>query len=149
MKRTTASLHYNADGSEFSPPSGDILNPEATASFIHLVHDRYYDALKDHFGKTIWGIFTDEPNPLGRGGLKDVRPWTWGFADFLQRRLGYDFRPHVALLAAAGRKDLATWMARDYLEAYARGLNGYIQDLRHITLTSRETPLAVRGQAHG
>lgn len=91
-------VHYLPDGGEFSPPAGDILNPEATASFIRLVHDRYFDTLQDHFGKTVRGVFTDEPSPLGRGGREDVRPWTRGFADFLQARLGYDFRPHLAAL---------------------------------------------------
>jgi hypothetical protein len=52
-----------------------------------------------------------------------------------------DFRPHVALLVAAGHKDLATGLAQDYLDAYARGLNRFITDLRRITETSRVTRL--------
>ncbi len=50
-----------------------------------------------------------------------------------------DFRPHVAALQAAGLADLANHIAQDYLEAYAAGLNGYIQELHRITLASRET----------
>jgi hypothetical protein len=53
-----------------------------------------------------------------------------------------DFRPHVGLLAGIGHKDLANRMAHDYLEAYARGLNGFIDDLQRITKASRETHLA-------
>jgi hypothetical protein len=34
-----------------------------------------------------------------------------------------DFRPHVAPLVAAGRADLATLLAQDYLDAYARAAN--------------------------
>ncbi|UCG82350.1 MAG: hypothetical protein JSW38_09115, partial [Dehalococcoidia bacterium] len=52
-----------------------------------------------------------------------------------------DFRPHVGMLEACGRKDLATRIAQDYLEIYAHGLNDFVRDLRHITLTSRETRL--------
>lgn len=48
-----------------------------------------------------------------------------------------DFRPHVALLHAAGRYDLARRVAQDYLDAYADGLNGYVHDLQRITLASR------------
>jgi hypothetical protein len=58
-----------------------------------------------------------------------------------------DFRPHVGQLAAAGRKDLATWIARDYLESYARGLNEYIRGLWRITLSSRETQAQASGAA--
>ena len=50
-----------------------------------------------------------------------------------------DFRPHVATLLSAGRKDLANLMAQDYLDAYADGLNAYVRDLSRITLASRET----------
>ena len=50
-----------------------------------------------------------------------------------------DFRPHVGMLEASRRKDLATRIAHDYLDAYAHGLNNFIRDLRRITLASRET----------
>ena len=52
-----------------------------------------------------------------------------------------DFRPHVGLLVAAGHSDLATHIAQDYLDAYARGLNDFIRDLRRIVSASRETRL--------
>ena len=50
-----------------------------------------------------------------------------------------DFRPHVAALLAAGRKDLASLVTQDYLDTYAQGLNTYVQDLFRITMSSRET----------
>ena len=52
-----------------------------------------------------------------------------------------DFRPHVGLLEAVGQRELATRIAQDYVDAYARGLNGYVSDLRRITQASRETRL--------
>ncbi|MBI4557140.1 MAG: hypothetical protein HY706_06105 [Candidatus Hydrogenedentes bacterium] len=100
-------VHYLPDGKEFSPPSGDILNPEATASFFRLVLYHHYEVLKDHFGKTIIGMFTDEPGVLGRGGLPDIRPWTWNFETFLHDYLGYDFRPHLAALWEKEEPDAA------------------------------------------
>jgi hypothetical protein len=92
-------LHYLNEGEkgrlkEFTPPAGDILNPEAVASFIHLVYDRYAQEFGADFGKTVIGIFTDEPNPLGR----DVRDMVAGNAavlDQVSKILGYDFRPHL------------------------------------------------------
>ncbi len=50
-----------------------------------------------------------------------------------------DFRPHVSTLMNMGRKDLANLIAQDYLDAYAEGLNTYVQELSRITLASRET----------
>jgi hypothetical protein len=49
-----------------------------------------------------------------------------------------DFRPHVSMLNAAGRHDLATRIAQDYLDNYASGFNTYVHDLRRITLASRQ-----------
>ena len=49
-----------------------------------------------------------------------------------------DFRPHVGLLAAVGQPALANRLTQDYLDAYARGLNVYIRDLRHIVITSQD-----------
>lgn len=43
-----------------------------------------------------------------------------------------DFRPHVGSLERAGRKDLALRIAEDYLEAYVRGFNQYLAELRQI-----------------
>jgi hypothetical protein len=49
-----------------APPAGDLLNPQAVASFLHHTHDQYYAHLKDHFGRTVVAMFTDEPMVLGR-----------------------------------------------------------------------------------
>jgi hypothetical protein len=92
-------VHFGMDDSDpGAPPSGDILNPESVASFLHLTHDRHYETLGEHFGKTILAIFTDEPDKLGRRHKPDVQPWTWGLEVFLQDYLGYDFVPHLAAL---------------------------------------------------
>lgn len=40
----------------------DAMKKEAIAEFISQTHDKYYDKLKDEFGKNIPSIFTDEPN---------------------------------------------------------------------------------------
>ena len=91
---------------------------------------RFITAKDDNEAKTLaWGVISDAAGVM-RLSLRD-------------------FRPHVALLVGAGRADLAAWMARDYLEAYARGLNQYVQELRRITLTSRDTPAAAREHLDG
>ncbi len=83
---------------------------------------RFITAKDDNEKKTLaWGVITDASGVM-RISLRD-------------------FRPHVSRLHAIGRQDLAGRIAQDYLESYAHGLNAYIQDLRLITISSRETRL--------
>ncbi len=92
-------IHFGEDDNEpGAPPAGDILNPEAVESFLELVLDVYYRELGEYFGKTIIGIFTDEPNPLGRKPIKDAHPWTWGMLEYANKLLGYDFRSALPYL---------------------------------------------------
>lgn len=75
---TIRGIHFGEDdGDKQAPLSADILNPEAVDKFIALTHERYYAALKDYFGNTIVGIFTDEPCALGRN-TKNFFEWTNG-----------------------------------------------------------------------
>jgi len=83
---------------------------------------RFITAKDDNDKKTLaWGVITD--------------------AQGVMRVTLRDFRPHVALLEAAGQRDLAQRLAQDYLAAYVRGLNQYILDVRRMTISSRETHL--------
>ena len=75
-------IHFGEDDGEANAPrTADLLNAAAVAKFIELTHERYYALLKEHFGKTIVGFFTDEPSVLGRGPVWGCRPWTHGFED--------------------------------------------------------------------
>lgn len=92
-------VHYGQDdGDSGAPPSADLLNPEAMQTFFRLALDGYYDALGEHFGKTITAIFTDEPDVLGRGHLRGVEPWTWDMDVFCSDYLGYDLVPLLPVL---------------------------------------------------
>jgi hypothetical protein len=83
---------------------------------------RFITAKDDNDKKTLaWGVMTD-----ARGVMR------------LSLR---DFRPHVGLLAAAGRSDLARWVAQDYVDSYAAGMNKFVRELRRVTVASRETRL--------
>jgi len=53
----------------------DLMNPQATATFIELAHERYRTAVGKEFGKTVLGMFTDEPRLLGCVGTPEV-PWS-------------------------------------------------------------------------
>ncbi len=109
-------LHYVGDGpAEDEPPAGDILNPRTAAAVIELVYDEFHAALGDHFGTTILGIFTDEPNPLGKCREADVFPYTPGLLDHVPRLIGRAVDP-AALWTDAG-------LAGDYRRAVRLRLN--------------------------
>ncbi|MDB5327980.1 MAG: hypothetical protein JWM57_3549 [Phycisphaerales bacterium] len=92
-------LHYIGEGpAEDEPPAGDILNPRTTDAIIELVYDRFRREFGEHFGRTILGIFTDEPNPLGRLRERGVMPGTANILPEISRLLDYEFRPHLASL---------------------------------------------------
>ena len=92
---TIRGIHFGEDDGEAEAPlSADILNPEAVDCFIHLTHDRYYEALSEYFGNTIIAFFTDEPCALGRNAGQ-FREWLPGL--------------EKEILAAGGRlEDLET-----------------------------------------
>ncbi|MBQ8654081.1 MAG: hypothetical protein IJ507_04010 [Clostridia bacterium] len=81
---TIRGVHENEDdGEPDAPASADLLNPEAVRAFIRLTHERYWEVLKEHFGKTVIAMFTDEPDITGRNARPGCKPWTDGFmADF-------------------------------------------------------------------
>lgn len=106
---TIRGLHYTDDVDqprradrreppEDSPPAADLLNPDAVACFIRLVHERFHAEFGEHFGRTIRAIFTDEPALLGRGAPADARPGTTGIVEQVSDWLGYDFTPHLPAL---------------------------------------------------
>jgi hypothetical protein len=82
------------DGHASAPPAADILNPEAVACFLRHTHEHYYAHLKEHFGRTVVALFTDEPMVLGRGPKRGPNPWpfTPGFLAELQPHWPEDVR---------------------------------------------------------
>ncbi|MFE5323321.1 glycosylhydrolase-like jelly roll fold domain-containing protein [Paenibacillus sp. NPDC056579] len=80
---TIRGIHFGEDdGEPNAPAAADLMNPLATAKFIRLTHDKYYERLKDYFGTTIQAMFTDEPDLLGRRHRKGLRAWTEGFLGY-------------------------------------------------------------------
>ncbi len=115
-------LHYIGEGpAEDEPPAADLLNPDAVAAFVRLVYDRYYEALSDHFGQTVFAIFTDEPGLLGRCRERGVQPGTTGILAHVNAALGYDFTPHLPALWYDDEPDAARYR-QDYARAVAQRL---------------------------
>jgi len=101
---------------ENAPPAADILNPQAVACFIRLVYQRYYDEFKEHFGKTIHAIFTDEPSFLAKRSERGAIPGTTGILEHVNRFLGYDFTGYLPALWYKDEPD-AEHHRRDYFRA--------------------------------
>ncbi len=79
---TIRGIHFGEDDGEAgAPAASDILNQKAVDKFIELTHDANYEHLKEYFGTTIIGFFTDEPNVLGRRS-RGHHPWSDGFLEF-------------------------------------------------------------------
>jgi len=101
---------------ENAPPGGDILNPESVACFIRLVYQRYYDEFKEHFGKTVRAIFTDEPSLLARRAERGAMPGTTDILEHINSHLGYNFRPYLPALWYKDEPDAERYR-RDYQQA--------------------------------
>lgn len=117
-------VHYSQEDSEpGAPPSADILNPEAVARFFRLALEPYYERLGAYFGNTILGVFTDEPDVLGRRHRPGVRPWTFGYEQYLRDYLGYDFLPHLEAIFDEAHSEHAR-----YLRDWRRALNARLDE---------------------
>ena len=77
----------------------DAMDDEAIGEFIRLTHQRYWEAVGDRFGKSVPGIFTDEPNasyekqctiptPEYRGRI--LYGWSRFFEEKFRRHYGWD-----------------------------------------------------------
>jgi len=66
----------------------DLLNPEVVRAFIKTTHEAYAARVGQEFGKTILGIFTDEPQLSGDAPFSV--PWTPGFPAYFADKTGYD-----------------------------------------------------------
>lgn len=90
---------------------------------------RFITAKDDNQQKMfMWGVITDDKD-IVRLSLRD-------------------FRPHVTLLLRLGMQDLTQLITQDYVDAYARGMNQYVTELREIAVASRETKLWARNESH-
>jgi hypothetical protein len=70
----------------------DLLNPETTALFISLVHEEYKKRFAADFGKTISGIFTDEPffGVFAPDVTQKALPWSSVLTERFKAVKGYD-----------------------------------------------------------
>ncbi|HON06042.1 MAG TPA: glycosyl hydrolase [bacterium] len=70
----------------------DLLNSDAVDDFIQKTHEVYKKDLGKYFGKTIPGIFTDEPKWIG------WLPWSSKFIDYFKKIKGYSIVDYLYML---------------------------------------------------
>ncbi|HOX05376.1 MAG TPA: glycosyl hydrolase [Planctomycetota bacterium] len=110
----------------------DALNPDAIKAFIACTHEEYRKAVGREFGRTVPGIFTDEPN-YGHFALKGPEvdrayPWTGRLPEEFRRRRGYDLIARLPEIShrvegarfSPVRRDYYQVATELYTEAYSR-----------------------------
>ena len=88
-KKPDELLHFYYDT---RPTYTDLLNPKAVREFIRHTHEEYRKAVGREFGKTVPGIFTDEPQWTGI-------PWSAELPKFFKKLHGYALEPVLPSLA--------------------------------------------------
>lgn len=111
----------------------DMLNPDATQSFIRSTYERYYELVGEYFGKGIEAFFTDEPalaglyldppsfsvtvedEPDENIPLYPTANWTEDFASVFAENRGYEIGDRMLYLFQ-GDSDEAKRFRWDYYQ---------------------------------
>ncbi|MCL2407402.1 MAG: hypothetical protein FWC95_05680 [Defluviitaleaceae bacterium] len=127
----------------------DTMSKKAVDRFIGVTHERYYETLKDSFGKTVPAIFTDEPDIHHKHHFADSNqkipvsmPFTRDFDETYQAMYGesiLDFLPELFWELAGGRPSRARYRYHEHVcarftEAFADNIGKWC-DERGIMLT--------------
>jgi hypothetical protein len=126
-------------GGDLLEPFGsyvDVSNPAATRLFLELTHEAYRQRFAKHFGKSVPGIFTDEPkfrNPLpwGHGVAAKIEPITPALAFALAGETGE--------AANAERRRYRRVTARAFLEHWTTPISRWCARHR-LALTGHISP---------
>ena len=127
----------------------NTLKKEAIECFTRCTHERYKAVVGDEFGRTVSGIFTDEPQFTGKqyfASPDDPRdliiPFTSEFTDGFSARYGYDFPdvlPELFWEIPEGGASVHRYRYHDYIAAlfaenYAGTLGAWCRR-NHLKLT--------------
>ena len=122
----------------------DTMSRKATERFIELTHEKYKENCGDRLGKSIKGIFTDEPHRgNGMGNYSEANGvnscamcWTDDFFEEFESRYGYDareklpelfYRPYGERFAPIKHDwfDLANNL---FIERFAKPINDWCEE---------------------
>ncbi len=97
-------------------PYVDLLYQGVTRKFMDLTMKGYEKYNKPDFGKTLMGIFTDEPNLEAAMGPNSAFRWTPDLFPEFEKRWGYDLKVNLPALA----DEVGDWkkVRHDYYDAH-------------------------------
>lgn len=99
----------------------DTMNREAVDCFINQTHEKYKEACQERLGKSILGIFTDEPHrgamfsSFSEGRVNRV-PYTEALFPAFWQRFGYDLKKRLPYLFLREEETSFSKTAMDYIE---------------------------------
>lgn len=145
----------------------DTLKREATEKFIELTHERYKKNCKDRLGKSIKGIFIDEPHRgqfmAAAGNINPnpewLIPWTESLFDEFKKRFGYDvvnYLPEIYLAYKGSEVSQVRWhyielLQQLFIENFVKPINDWCEE-NNLVLTGHflhEDSLTVQTWAVG
>lgn len=115
-------------------PPADNINKDTVKRFIETAYEPYKERFGDEFGKSIPGIFTDEPNIASSTtdyGDEAVRlSYTYEFPEYFKEKRGYDFSdiiPALFMEHDISKKARHDWF-RTIAEMFAENFSKQIYD---------------------
>ncbi len=106
----------------------NILREETVAKFIEMTHEKYKEAIGEEFGKTVMGVFTDEPTSLYRFDGAHPGPWDEQLFEMFEEDHGYSLKPYLYALfyeplspeEIKAREDYRETVTRRYHRAFIK-----------------------------
>ncbi|MBW5447720.1 hypothetical protein GE107_16825 [Cohnella sp. CFH 77786] len=135
MRRHVASPNEWCHGDTYP----DHLNPESTAIFLETTYERYKSAVGEEFGRTIPGIFTDEPSILGfKEGLDQPEmtwiPWSDVLPGVFADKRGYEIWDRLPYFFFHGRPsskirfDFWKTVTEQFCESYSKAIGDWCRE---------------------
>lgn len=130
----------------------DTLNGEATQAYISTTHEKYKKICGDRLGKSIAGIFTDEPHRgrlmsafgsssgEGTDHLEYTVPWTYALFDEFAQKFGYDLKarlPELFMWYKGAKVSQVKWhyvelLQQMFLDNFVKPINEWCKKNRII-----------------
>lgn len=98
----------------------DMFSYDAVTKYIEMTHEVYKKAIGDEFGKTVPGVFTDEPTTLYHFWAPSFGPWSDIFPEEFEKDHGYSILPYIHALFYIPQTDLEAKARNDYYETMKR-----------------------------
>lgn len=73
----------------------DLLNKKTTEKFLEVTHEKYKEKCGEFFGKSILGVFTDEPAYCVGMDTGPFMPWTESLPEVFCNKKGYKIQEHL------------------------------------------------------